>query len=66
LAISGPTPLHGAEVDGHSDHRIAMLAAIAALIAEGDTVINGAECIATSFPGFVECLRQLGARADLK
>ncbi len=61
LVISGPTPLHAAQVDSHGDHRIAMLAAIAALLTAGETRIHGAEYIATSFPGFAEKLGQLGA-----
>ncbi|MHB1295482.1 MAG: 3-phosphoshikimate 1-carboxyvinyltransferase [Anaerolineae bacterium] len=54
--IEGPTPLHGAEVDPHGDHRLAMTYAIAGLLAQGETVVRGAECIADSFPGFVETL----------
>jgi len=66
LVIAGPTPLRGGEVDSHGDHRIAMTAAIAALLAEGPTVIHRAECIATSFPDFVRHLPALGAEAELK
>lgn len=61
LEIDGPTPLHGATIDSALDHRVAMCAAVAGLIAEGATIIEGAECIATSFPGFVATLRELGA-----
>ena len=52
--IEGPTPLRGAPVDSHGDHRLAMTLAIAGLIAQGETLITGAECIADSFPGFEE------------
>lgn len=65
LVIRGPTPLYGAEVNSHGDHRIAMLAAIAALLADGPTMIRQAECIATSFPGFVPRLPALGAEAEM-
>lgn len=65
LVISGPTPLHAAQVDSHGDHRIAMLAAIAALLTEGETLIHGAEYIATSFPGFAQRLGELGAEGVL-
>lgn len=61
LEIDGPTPLHGATIDSALDHRVAMCAAVAGLIAEGATIIEGAECIATSFPGFMATLRELGA-----
>jgi 3-phosphoshikimate 1-carboxyvinyltransferase len=60
LKIYGPTKLTGAMIDSHGDHRIAMSAAIAGLIAEGETVIENADCIETSFPGFEALLRSLG------
>ena len=44
-------------MDSHSDHRLAMSLAIAGLVADGETIIEGAECIADSFPGFEEALR---------
>jgi 3-phosphoshikimate 1-carboxyvinyltransferase len=59
--IEGPTPLHGAVVDSHGDHRLAMALAVAGLIAKGEVVIEHAEYIADSFPGFVELMRKLGA-----
>ena len=65
LIIYGPAHLRGAEVDGHGDHRIAMLAAIAGLLAEGETVIHGAECIATSFPEFPKQLAKLGVEVSV-
>ena len=58
--VRGPTPLHGATVTCWGDHRLAMSAAVAGLIARGDTVIRDADAIETSFPGFAECLNQLG------
>jgi 3-phosphoshikimate 1-carboxyvinyltransferase len=61
LDIVGPTTLHGAAVSSHGDHRIAMAAAVAGLVAEGETVIEDTECVDTSVPGFVESLRALGA-----
>ncbi|MGC9319521.1 MAG: 3-phosphoshikimate 1-carboxyvinyltransferase [Armatimonadota bacterium] len=61
LEITGPTPLTGATVDSRGDHRIAMSAAVAGLIAEGETIIERAECIATSFPAFARTMQELGA-----
>ncbi len=61
LKITGPTKLRGAVVDAERDHRVAMSAVIAGFIATGETVIEGAECIDTSFPGFVQKLQELGA-----
>ena len=52
LVITGPTPLRGAEIDSHADHRIAMAFSIAALIAEGETVIRDVDCVGISFPDF--------------
>ena len=48
--------LHGAEIETHGDHRIAMAFAVAALGAEGRSTIRHAECADVSFPGFFESL----------
>ncbi len=52
LEIYGPAPLHGARLPSFGDHRIAMAFAIAGLFADGETVIQDAECIRESYPGF--------------
>ncbi len=57
LLIHGPTKLKGAVVDSGGDHRMAMSLAIAALVAEGQTTIKGAESIDISFPGFEQLLK---------
>jgi 3-phosphoshikimate 1-carboxyvinyltransferase len=57
--VRGPTGLKGARVDSHGDHRIAMALAVAALVAEGETVISGWECVSISFPDFENALRSL-------
>lgn len=62
FTIRGPQQLHGAVVDGHDDHRIAMSLAVAGLIAAGTTVVNDAACAADSFPGFAATLARLGAQ----
>ena len=56
MEIDGPAELRAAEVQTHFDHRLAMAAAVAGLLAKGDTVVNEAECIGTSFPGFGDLL----------
>lgn len=56
LRIPGNQKLHGAEIDSGGDHRIAMAFAVAALRAEGESVIHGAESAGISFPGFFEML----------
>jgi 3-phosphoshikimate 1-carboxyvinyltransferase len=57
FVIAGPTSLHGARVDAHDDHRLAMSLAVAGLIARGETVIGSWECVADSFPDFVGTLQ---------
>jgi len=52
----GRSRLIGADVESFRDHRIAMAFAVAALVADGDTTIHGAECVDVSFPGFFETL----------
>ncbi|MFQ3284639.1 MAG: 3-phosphoshikimate 1-carboxyvinyltransferase [Natronomonas sp.] len=52
--------LEGATVRGHDDHRIIMSLAIAGLIADGETTIEGAGDVDVSFPGFFDLLSQLG------
>lgn len=55
-----PSSLAGAELDSHSDHRIAMALAVAGMNAKGTTRINGTSCISKSYPNFVNEFRQLG------
>ena len=52
MDVAGPVHLRGATIDAANDHRIAMAFAIAGLVADGETVIEGAESIATSYPDF--------------
>jgi 3-phosphoshikimate 1-carboxyvinyltransferase len=67
LSIEGKEgPLEPATVDSKGDHRIAMTAAILALLGRGPSRITDADCIATSFPRFVGTLRALGARVDVE
>jgi len=57
--ITGGAKLKGAKVSSCDDHRIAMALAVAGLAAEGETVVEGAEVIGISFPGFMAALRTL-------
>jgi 3-phosphoshikimate 1-carboxyvinyltransferase len=61
LIVKGPCALHGAFIDPHNDHRIAMACSIAALGAEGETTIQNAECVRKSYPQFFTHLKQIGA-----
>jgi 3-phosphoshikimate 1-carboxyvinyltransferase len=62
LDVPGGQTLHGATVDSGGDHRIAMAFSIAALRAEGETLIQGAESASISFPEFFELLEQIAER----
>lgn len=66
FVIYGPTPLRGAVVHSHGDHRLAMALAVAGLIAQGETIVEDAACIGDSFPGFVETMQALGAEIELR
>ena len=58
-------PLRGCEVDSFGDHRIAMSAAVLALVADGPTRIKNVDNIATSFPRFAGTMRALGAEMSV-
>jgi 3-phosphoshikimate 1-carboxyvinyltransferase len=62
LRIPGGQKLRGAEIDSCSDHRIAMAFAVAALRADGETLIRGAESAAISYPAFFPTLEELVER----
>ena len=62
LDVPGGQTLHGTTIDSGSDHRIAMAFSVAALRAEGDTMIQGAESAAISFPEFFDLLDQVAER----
>jgi 3-phosphoshikimate 1-carboxyvinyltransferase len=63
MRVEGPTRLRGAGLRSFGDHRIAMAFAVAALAAEGETEIEGAEeCVGISFPEFFPLLESLAER----
>jgi 3-phosphoshikimate 1-carboxyvinyltransferase len=62
LRVPGNQKLHGAKIDSGDDHRIAMAFAVAALRAEGQSVIHGAESARISFPEFFEMLESVTER----
>jgi 3-phosphoshikimate 1-carboxyvinyltransferase len=62
LDVPGGQTLHGAVIDSGGDHRIAMAFSVAALRAEGDTLIQGAESAAISFPEFFDLLDRVAER----
>jgi 3-phosphoshikimate 1-carboxyvinyltransferase len=56
--------LHGAEVDGHEDHRIVMALAVAGCAIPGTTVVHGAQAAAVTYPEFAHHMRSLGASLE--
>ena len=56
--------LKGANIDGRHDHRIVMAAAVAGMIAKGETIIEGAEWAGISFPNFYDIFKSLGAKIE--
>ncbi len=65
MMIEGGGVLKGAIVHSHHDHRIAMACAVAALKADGETIIKEAEAVNKSYPGFYEDLKLLNAAVSL-
>ena len=59
LIVEGPTPLEGAVVDSHGDHRLAMCLGVAGLIAEGTTTVLGSDSASVSNPFFWSELERL-------
>ena len=57
-------PFDAAVVHAEGDHRIAMAAAVGGLVAAGETVIEDADNVATSYPGFAAALTSLGAHVS--
>jgi len=65
LRIRGVKQLKGAKLNSYDDHRMAMALAVAGLVAKGETIVDGAEFISVSYPGFVEDMRKLGTQMEL-
>jgi len=63
MVVYGGKP-RGAEIEAHGDHRMAMSFAIAALFAEGDSIINDTEAVTKSYPRFFTDLAKLGAKIE--
>lgn len=65
MFIKGGDQVYGAVVHSHFDHRIAMACAVAALHAENETVLEGAEAINKSYPDFYKHLKMIGVNVSL-
>ena len=66
LVIEGVASLAGGTVDAHNDHRIAMMAAIAATRCTEPVIIHGADAVNKSYPDFFSHYRQLGGTVSLE
>ena len=65
ISLVGKSQLRGdVVIDSHNDHRIAMMAAIAATRATGPVTITNAECVAKSYPDFWEVYESLGGQIE--
>jgi 3-phosphoshikimate 1-carboxyvinyltransferase len=62
LRVSGRTRLRGARIKTHGDHRIAMAFTIAALLAEGESELDDADCVRISLPEFFALLESVTER----
>jgi 3-phosphoshikimate 1-carboxyvinyltransferase len=62
FTIRGPSPIRGSLVDSHGDHRLAMSLAVAGMVSKEGVAVDGADCIAESFPTFEDVFRSLGAQ----
>ncbi len=61
IIVRGVKELRGTACQSFGDHRLAMAAAVAGLVADGETVVQGAECMDVSFPNFAQVLNELRA-----
>jgi 3-phosphoshikimate 1-carboxyvinyltransferase len=63
---AGGRPFRGARVSSWGDHRLAMALVVAGLVAEGETLVEDVDCIATSYPDFVPACRRLAGEACIQ
>lgn len=59
-----PSNLTGARVESHHDHRMAMALGVAGLMATGETIVEGADCVEKSYPDFWAEMKKLGANME--
>ncbi|MCF7861597.1 3-phosphoshikimate 1-carboxyvinyltransferase [Candidatus Woesearchaeota archaeon] len=64
--VIGCSKLRGTVVESHDDHRIAMAMSLAGMIADGQTIVNEAECINVTFPNYIELMKKLGSNIEMK
>ncbi|MCL2199042.1 MAG: 3-phosphoshikimate 1-carboxyvinyltransferase [Defluviitaleaceae bacterium] len=64
LIVNGKKTLIGGEVNGHGDHRIPMMAAVASTACQNPVTVTGAQAVNKSYPAFWEDLRLLGKKTE--
>lgn len=64
VTVKGRTPVHGGVVSGHNDHRIVMALSVLACVSDSPVVIEGAEAVGKSYPGFFEDLAGTGVQVE--
>jgi len=62
LIVTGPRKLRAAKVSAHGDHRLAMTALIAGLVAEGTVKVDDTDCIKISYPTFFDHMKSVCGR----
>jgi len=63
LVVQGSV-LKGAKLESYGDHRMALSLAIAALGAKGESIIQDTDCVAKTFPHFIEKFQSIGAEIE--
>jgi 3-phosphoshikimate 1-carboxyvinyltransferase len=66
ILIIGTDRLRGGKVNSFGDHRMVMALAILGVCAQGETVIDNAESVSISFPGFFKALKKTGAKVNMR
>lgn len=66
IIIRGKNSLEGGTVDSQNDHRIAMMASIAALVCENEVVLHGANAVNKSYPHFFDDYTSVGGKYSIK
>jgi 3-phosphoshikimate 1-carboxyvinyltransferase len=59
-----PSSLRGAKLHTYHDHRMVMALTVAAMHAEGESVIGGVDAVKKTYPTFFEDFKKLGARIE--
>ena len=61
MTVHGGRPMHGARIDSHNDHRVAMAMTVCGMLSDGRMTVEHAECADVSFPGLYELFRSAGS-----